>query len=101
MAAGGFQFGLTHGETARPWRPTPDNLETGQRDLESQVMRAIRLNRWHYGLVGFLPVDIRWRRRARSDHGPSSTTEIYLLHGRHPGEGVGRLCVPGVEPHHL
>src|SRR5216684_1795202 len=52
-------------------------------------------------LVGFLPVDIRWRRRVRSNHGPSSTTELYFLHCRHPGEGVGRLCVAGVEPHHL
>src|ERR1700736_837499 len=73
----------------------------GQRVLKSQVMRAIRQNRWHYCLVGFLPVDIRWRSRVRSNHGPSSTTEIYLLHCRHLGEGVGRLCVAGVEPHHL
>jgi len=32
-------------------------------------MRAIRQGRWHYCLVGFLPVDIRWRRRVRSNHG--------------------------------
>src|SRR5713101_2394954 len=70
----------------------------GQRLLKFQVMRAIRENRWHYCLVGFLLVDIRWRKRVRSNHGPSSTTEIYLLHCRHPGEGVGRLRVAGVEP---
>ena len=40
-------------------------------------------------------------RRVRSNHGPSSTTQIYLLRCRQPGEGVVRLSVAGVESHHF
>src|SRR5207302_2798479 len=38
---------------------------------------------------------------SQSNHGPSNTAEIYLLHCCHSGEGVERFCVAGIEPHHL
>src|SRR6202035_4093655 len=44
---------------------------------------------------------IRWGRKVRSNHGPTSITEIYFLHCRHSGKGVGRLCIAGVESRHL
>src|SRR5271167_4558628 len=43
-----------------------------------------RQHRWDYCLVAFLFVDIRWRRRVRSNHGPPSTPEVCFLHCRHP-----------------
>jgi len=36
----------------------------------------------------------------RSNHGPSAPLK-YIFYMPHAGEGVGRLCVAGVEPHHL
>src|SRR6267143_2575048 len=43
----------------------------------------------------------RMGQESQSNHGPTNTIEICLLHCRHPGEGVGRFCVTGVQPHHL
>jgi uncharacterized protein YndB with AHSA1/START domain len=60
-----FGFESHPPQNCKPMAATPDNALVEQRALKFQGIGDCRRNPWHYGLVGFLPLDIGWGRRVR------------------------------------